>query len=93
MAKTSKTLKAAAMKEVLLVSYRLSHLLYKDKVRFYYALKGRDGKSGMLKILKAQQLSKSVMLLEKGKQEDIRAFLEHWKCPFVARQYFVKAAQ
>ena len=32
-----------------LFTYSLSHLTYSDKIRFYYALKGRDGKSGIVK--------------------------------------------
>ena len=85
-----KSSKQETLKEVLLVSYKLNHLQYKDKIRFYYALKGRDGRSGMLKILKAKQLSKSVLILEKEKQSDLKAFLEHWSCPFVTRSFLIK---
>ena len=39
-------------KEMSIFTYSIEHLLKKDKIRFYYAIKGRDGKSGIFKSLK-----------------------------------------
>jgi len=45
--------------------YSLTHLAVKDKVRFYYALKGRDGKSGIIKQYNIEQLAKGVLIIDK----------------------------
>ena len=38
-----------SFEEEVLFTYSTEHLQKKDKVRFYYALKGRDGKTGVVK--------------------------------------------
>ena len=50
-------------KSMFLFSYSTQHLLKKDKIRFYYAVKGRDGKSGIVKDYKIEQLGRAVMLV------------------------------
>ena len=49
----------------IIFSYAISQLKIKDKVRFYYALKGRDGKSGIIKFYNIDQLGKTVLLVDK----------------------------
>ena len=44
-------------REMVLFTYSTIHLLKKDKIRFYYALKGRDGKSGIVKRDKIDHLA------------------------------------
>ena len=60
----------------LLLLYSTSHLNSTDKVKFYYALKGRDGKSGIVKQLNIRQLAKSVLLVDHHHQEDITSFFK-----------------
>jgi len=65
-------------------TYSLEHLKNSDKVRFYYALKGRDGKSGILGRTGTSQLGRAVLIASPEHQGEIAEFLKHWKCPFTA---------
>ena len=49
--------------EMVLFTYSTKHLLKKDKIRFYYALKGRDGKSGIVKSCDIDHLGRTVLLV------------------------------
>jgi peptide subunit release factor 1 (eRF1) len=69
-----------------LFTYALSHLASKDKIRFYYALKGRDGKSGVVKQYKIDYLAKSVLLVPGKHEQDVEAFLKYWKCSYKKRK-------
>ncbi|MBT3408015.1 hypothetical protein HOK68_03540 [Candidatus Woesearchaeota archaeon] len=74
----------------LLLLYSTSHLNSTDKVKFYYALKGRDGKSGIVKQLNIRQLAKSVLLVDHHHQEDITSFFNHWECPTELNHIMIK---
>ena len=71
-------------------SYSIEHLEKKDKIRFYYALKGRDGKSGIVKQYKIHQLGRAVLLVEEKYAKDVEEFLTLWKCKFKKIEVFVK---
>lgn len=73
-----------------LFKYDSSKLEYKDKIRFYYALKGRDGKSGIIKKTKTEYLSKTILLVETKFDKEIQEFLKHWKLPFSRRVIFME---
>lgn len=75
-----------------LFTYGTEHLQYKDKIRFYYGLKGRDGKSGIVKDASIEQLGKTVLLVPEKKADSVRSFLESWKCRFEARRVILNAA-
>ena len=64
-------------KKMFLVVYDSSHITSSDKVRFYYALKGRDGNSGILKRYSGEFLSKKVLLFPEKHIDDIKMFLKH----------------
>ncbi|MEM4263459.1 MAG: hypothetical protein QW666_01005 [Candidatus Woesearchaeota archaeon] len=70
--------------------YSLRHLPKKDKVRFYYALKGRDGKSGIMHSQKIEQLAKTVLLVSEKAEQNVAEFLTFWKCNFKKRKVFVE---
>ncbi len=70
--------------------YSTEHLLKKDKVRFYYALKGRDGRSGIVKNLSIEHLGKTVLLVPENNASDVDDFLNYWKCRFNKRNFWVK---
>jgi hypothetical protein len=57
-----------------------------DKVRFYYAIKGRDGKSGIVKEWNIDQLGRAVLLVPESHEKDLRDFLTFWKCAFESRR-------
>ncbi len=75
---------------MLLFNYSIKHLELKDKVRFYYALKGRDGKSGILKHTNTQYLGKSVILTPIEFAEEIKDFFSLWNLPFTVRKVIVE---
>ena len=65
----------------ILYRYSTSHLAKKDLVRFFYALKGRDGKSGILKSTGAEFLAKGVLLVPQQKSPELDDFFALWKVP------------
>jgi len=77
-------------KQMVLFSYSTEHLLKKDKVRFYYALKGRDGKSGVVKSYHIDHLGRTVLLVPINFAKDVNEFLELWKCNFDKKEVLIK---
>ena len=73
-----------------LFTYHISHLNKSDKVRFYYALKGRDGKSGVLKTYCVEQLTKTVLLVPPEFSTSIKEFLSYWKCSVESHEVLVR---
>ncbi|MFQ5621110.1 MAG: hypothetical protein ACE5FT_04665 [Candidatus Nanoarchaeia archaeon] len=73
-----------------LVTYSTSHLSKSDKVRFYYALKGRDGKSGIIKSCSIEQLTKTVLLVPPDQSTEVKEFLEYWKCEHQVQEVLIR---
>jgi len=71
-------------------SYSTKHLPKKDKIRFYYALKGRDGKSGVVKSCRVEHLGRTVLLVPAKFSKEIEEFLNLWKCKFEQKDVLVK---
>ncbi|MBI4143826.1 hypothetical protein HY486_01095 [Candidatus Woesearchaeota archaeon] len=65
---------------MIIFSYTTKHLKYSDKVRFYYAIKGRDGKSGLIKEYDITQLGKTVFLVKLEYEAALIHFFTEWKC-------------
>ncbi len=76
-------------KNMFICTYSTEHLAKKDKVRFYYALKGRDGKSGLVKNLRIEQLGRTVLLVPQRYQEDMEQFIRLWNLPYTLRKVTV----
>ncbi|MGM5482274.1 MAG: hypothetical protein ACQESF_02320 [Nanobdellota archaeon] len=76
-------------KDMLIFTYSTEHLAKKDKVRFYYALKGRDGKSGLVKALKIEQLGRTVLLVPAKYKEDMEQFIRIWNLQYSVRRALV----
>ena len=76
--------------EMVLFTYSTEHLLKKDKIRFYYALKGRDGKTGIVKACKIDHLGRTVLLVPARFDNDVNDFLEQWECKFERKEVLVK---
>lgn len=74
----------------ILFLYNLAHLPTKDKVRFYYGLKGRDGKSGIINQLQIQQLARGALLVEQKKASLVEAFLRDWRCSFDTKEVLIR---
>lgn len=87
---SKKGLDSSKYKESVIFMYSIAHLLKKDKIRFYYALKGRDGKSGIAKELKIEQLGRAVLLVSAEHEKQAAEFLEYWKCEFKIKRALVE---
>lgn len=61
-----------------LFRFTLRGMERKDRVRFQYALRGRDGKGGILKELGALQLGAWVVLVPIGNTYRFKEFLDLW---------------
>jgi len=62
-----------------LFTYSTSHLSKTDRVKFFYALKGRTS-PGILKQTKSEFLARGVILTPTASAEKIENFLRKWKC-------------
>jgi hypothetical protein len=76
-----------------LLTYSIEHLAQKDKVLFYYALKGRDGKGGLLSNPGIIQMGRTVLLVPKKQEEEFVQFLEHWKCAYKEQDILIEQGQ
>lgn len=68
--------------DCVLFTYSIDHMLQKDKVRFYYALKGRDGISGMLSKEGVLQLGRAVVIVSRELAPEFEEFFSLWKCDY-----------
>ncbi len=80
----------AKLNELFLFTYSTKHLQKKDKIRFYYSLKGRDGKSGIVAKYDIEHLGRTVLLVPSQFASDVKQFLELWGCTFKVRQVYIK---
>ena len=88
--KSKKELDSSKYKESAILTYSIEHLLKKDKIRFYYALNGRDGKSGVVKDWKIEKLGRAVLLVPIEHEKDAAEFLKYWKCRFESRRVLIE---
>ena len=61
-------------KESLLIVYNSSSLKNNEKVRFYYALKGRNGDAGIRKLYSLNFLAKGVFIAQSQDCDNIISF-------------------
>ncbi len=80
----------ASLSASTIFTYSLEHMSKTDKVRFYYALKGRDGKSGVVVAWNVEQLGRAVLFVSAKHAQDVIGFLKFWKCPFESKEVWVK---
>ncbi len=66
--------------------YNSSHLTPTERVKFFYALKGRNGKPGILDSTQSIFLAKAVISTPKESVTEIEAFLNTWKCKFSTKK-------
>ncbi len=78
-------------KKMVLISYDSSVLQLKDKVRFYYALKGRKGNSGIMKLYGLEFLGKGSFLASIKFENDLKMFFSFWKLPYCLREIILES--
>lgn len=76
-------------KPMYLYTYSTKHLLKKDKIRFYYALKGRDGKSGVMKLYRIIHPGRTVLMVDAKHDDDLIQFFKVWNLPYTRRKLLV----
>ena len=76
--------------EKVLFTYSTEHLPKKDKVRFYYALKGRDGDSGIVVGYEIDHLGRTVLLVPQKFESQVDEFMQYWKCKHQKRNVLVE---
>ena len=74
-----------------LFAYSTEHLLSKDKVRFFYALKGRGKQEGIVKSTNSEHLGRTILLVADERAGEVEQFLSSWKCRFTKRRMMVCA--
>lgn len=77
-------------REMALFTYSLRHLKYSDKIRFFYALKGRGTGKGVLKTTDSEQLGRAVILTSAKNAPELDEFFRLWKCNFKARRIWLE---
>ncbi|HLC84700.1 MAG TPA: hypothetical protein VJH22_02825 [Candidatus Nanoarchaeia archaeon] len=72
-----------------ILCYSLSHLSSTEKVRFFYALKGRGKQEGIISKYEVRQLSKGVLLAKESRTEEVKSFLRYWHCPIKITEVYL----
>lgn len=76
-------------KPMYIYTYSTEHLLKKDKVRFYYALKGRDGKTGIVREYKVTHLGRTVLMVHAKYDDEMISFFKIWNLPYTRYRILV----
>ena len=66
--------------------YSSSHLTPTERVKFFYALKGRNGNPGILDTTQSIFFAKSVLSVLPNQSEEIEQFLKEWNCKFYVKK-------
>jgi len=76
------------MREYLLVTYNLKRKSTTDKVRFSYALLGRNKNEGILRKIKGRYLGKGVILVPAKFNNELKELFAFWKIKFNAEKVY-----
>ena len=76
------------LKKKIILEYTLVNLNRVNKTLFGYALKGRDGKSGVLKEISGKAIGRNVIILDFNEQEKLLEFLGYWKVEYKIKEVF-----
>lgn len=69
--------------------YSSSHFSKKDKVKFHYALKGRNKNLGLIERTNSKFLAKSVLLVPISQAKDVEDFFSVWSCEFEKKEVMI----
>ena len=79
-----------SLRAFVLFSFNTEHLVKKDKVRFFYALKGRNDQPGIVQRTKAEHLGRGVLLVSADHAKEVEEFLKFWKCNYTQKEVWLK---
>ena len=77
-------------KQAVLFAYSTKRFLKKDKIRFFYALNGRPGKTGFLKECDADHFGVSVILVPSRFDKKFQLFFKKWGIPFKRTELLIE---
>jgi predicted nucleotidyltransferase len=66
--------------------YKLENLKLIDKIKFSYALRGRNEKGGILREVNGEYLGKGCIMVPVENEDEIREFFARWNIPFNRRR-------
>ena len=69
-----------SLQERVIVTFEAEHLSPKDRVRFFYALKGRGEKAGFVEEVGAEHVGPGVIIISPERREKAETFFQYWKC-------------
>ncbi|MBI5393125.1 hypothetical protein HZA96_04600 [Candidatus Woesearchaeota archaeon] len=75
--------------KMVIITYSTRKLTNSNKIRFYYALNGRDGKSGIIKEDQIKHIGKTVLLVPYRFADDIKQFMQQWDLPYTFTKIIV----
>ena len=75
--------------KMMIYHYSSKHLTKTEKVKYYYALKGRDGKTGIVKALNLCHIGKGVILAPFRHGDDVEQLFKVWNISFLKRNAIV----
>lgn len=78
------------LKPTALFTYSTENLSKKDKVKFFYALNGRNGKSGLLAEYNSTHLGITTILVPVKFKFSFISFLRKWSIKFEIREMLVE---
>ena len=64
------------------IKYDISNIKGSDRIRFYYALQGRNKSKGFLDEIGAQRFSESVIICDYSIIEKLKSFFDQWKIEY-----------
>jgi len=62
--------------------YDLSHIIGSERVKFYYALNGRNKQKGILQTIGAKKFSEELIICEYNKLEQLKDFFKTWNLEY-----------
>ena len=71
--------------------YKLENLKSIDKIKFSYALRGRNRKGGILREVKGEYLGKGCMMVPVENEDEIREFFARWNISFSRRRILTES--
>ena len=78
------------VKKAILLTFSTKHLAKKDKVRFFYALKGRGEQEGIVQRTKTEHIGSSVLLISPEHEKEFDDFFKVWEVEYTKRKITIE---
>lgn len=78
------------LKQMVLFTYSTDNLANKDKVKFFYAMNGRNNNPGILAKFESVHFGVTAILAPKKSRDDLILILKKWNILFKMREMLVE---